>query len=565
MDSKKKRVYLFLLLFIFGASIRIADVWRPIDGSVREIWRECDIGAVAKNFYQEGMNIFYPRIDWRGDGPGYAEMEFPIFSWLTAVLYKIFGYNEILGRLLSYFFSLLTLVVFFALSRYLLSPFGAVIASAFFVLSPLVVRVSNALQPEGLMFFCYLCGAYFFIRWMDEENWNLYILSLTATSLMILAKANAAHIGLFFLMYLIHKKGLGELRKAWIWVFGVVALLPSVLWYAHAHKFWLEYGNSLGVSNEYHWVGLDLFTNPRFLLGLGQIEVVHIWMPLGILIGCFTIWFCRSKDVTKLSLFWLVSLFVYYIVTIRTTSENWATYYHVVSIPPAALLIGEGMNFVRDKIKGKKHFVLAIVLSLVLTVIFILIRIIGIFDLNFLFSSLLTLVCSLLIVIIFWGLLKVSNRQEKLKPIQADLSPLWANFLLFSLVSTFLFQGFRISIDLFPDYFKKAYGCALSYKPYVPDRTLILVSGGSMRDEDGYPLAFNASHMFFWLERKGFSIAQEEQSVEKVREFIKRGAQFFVVDGGAIADNPDFLQKLRREFILLKECNGSYLFRLVLE
>lgn len=86
-----------------------------------------------------------------------------------------------------------------------------------------------------------------------------------------------------------------------------------------------------------------------------------------------------------------------------------------------------------------------------------------------------------------------------------------------------------------------------------------------MRDEDGYPLAFNASHMFFWLERKGFSIAQEEQSVEKVREFIKRGAQFFVVDGGAIADNPDFLQKLRREFILLKECNGSYLFRLVLE
>jgi hypothetical protein len=29
--------------------------------------------AIARNYSELGMNIFYPRIDWGGSGPGYAE------------------------------------------------------------------------------------------------------------------------------------------------------------------------------------------------------------------------------------------------------------------------------------------------------------------------------------------------------------------------------------------------------------------------------------------------------------------------------------------------------------
>jgi len=94
----KRANIVFLALFFLGAWIRSLDVWRPVDGRVRESWRECDYAAVARNFYREGMNILYPRIDWRGDGPGYAEMEFPVIPWTMAALYKIFGYQEVLGR-----------------------------------------------------------------------------------------------------------------------------------------------------------------------------------------------------------------------------------------------------------------------------------------------------------------------------------------------------------------------------------------------------------------------------------------------------------------------------------
>jgi hypothetical protein len=70
----KKANVVFLALFFLGAWIRSLDVWRPVDGRVRESWRECDYAAVARNFYREGMNILYPRIDWRGDGPGYERV-----------------------------------------------------------------------------------------------------------------------------------------------------------------------------------------------------------------------------------------------------------------------------------------------------------------------------------------------------------------------------------------------------------------------------------------------------------------------------------------------------------
>ena len=90
-----------ILIFIFfvGAGIRLIDVWRPIN---RASWRECDLGAVSRNYARESMNPFYPRIDWRGTTPGYAEMEFPLYPYLTAITYKLFGVHDYFGRVWAF-------------------------------------------------------------------------------------------------------------------------------------------------------------------------------------------------------------------------------------------------------------------------------------------------------------------------------------------------------------------------------------------------------------------------------------------------------------------------------
>jgi len=133
---------IFFGLFLLGAGLRSLDEGRPVDYRIRPVWRECDYASIARNYWREGMNILSPRIDWRGDGPGYAEMEFPLFPWVVAVMYKVFGYNELWGKLFSYLISL-TLFIFFRLASYLLESLSAIIASLFFVLSPLAIRISN--------------------------------------------------------------------------------------------------------------------------------------------------------------------------------------------------------------------------------------------------------------------------------------------------------------------------------------------------------------------------------------------------------------------------------------
>ena len=77
-----------IILFVAASFLRMADAFRPIN---QASWRECDMGAVARNFYREGMNPLYPRIDWRGDGLGYAEMELPVLPCLKAVTYEFTG------------------------------------------------------------------------------------------------------------------------------------------------------------------------------------------------------------------------------------------------------------------------------------------------------------------------------------------------------------------------------------------------------------------------------------------------------------------------------------------
>src|SRR4029077_7395386 len=61
----------FVLVLVGGPARRLAYVDRPMDDRTLAPWREADYIQIARNFYRDGLNIFYPRVDWRGDPPGY--------------------------------------------------------------------------------------------------------------------------------------------------------------------------------------------------------------------------------------------------------------------------------------------------------------------------------------------------------------------------------------------------------------------------------------------------------------------------------------------------------------
>ena len=223
--------------------LRLAGVFHPLD---KASWRECDLGSVSRNFVREGMDPLYPRIDWRGDGPGYAEMELPLYPFLTALTYEAFGVHDQLGRMWAFLFSLGTLFFFYRLAREYLSDLPAVIAFAFFAFNPLVVEISTSVQPEGLMLMAYVAAAFFFVRWIRTGGTAVFVGAAAMTALALLAKASAAHIGLFFGILLIQKYRWGVFKQSRVWLFGIISILPTALWYVHAKNLWTTYGNSLG-------------------------------------------------------------------------------------------------------------------------------------------------------------------------------------------------------------------------------------------------------------------------------------------------------------------------------
>ena len=64
-------------------------------------WRQILTLSIAQNFL-EFPNIFFPRMDIGGETNGIIACEFPIFNYLIAIFFKIFGINQWSGRLLNW-------------------------------------------------------------------------------------------------------------------------------------------------------------------------------------------------------------------------------------------------------------------------------------------------------------------------------------------------------------------------------------------------------------------------------------------------------------------------------
>ena len=549
---------IFLLIFLVGACIRTVDVWRPMDGSSPAAWREADVSAIARNYYTEGMNILYPRIDWRGNGQGFVESEFPIYPWSIALLYKIFGVHEAIGRLLSLVFSLITLALFFRLALYVTSITEAVFACLFFTLAPLSVEISTALQPEALMMMCYVWAAYAFLRWIKEQSLGYFVSAIIGTALAILAKPSAAHIGIFFALLLLSAKGKRAFLEPSTYVFVFFSLTPALLWTVHAHKFWLTYGNSLGISNEYHWIGADFFSNFKFIKNIFLVESKNVWTATGIPIALFGLISSRNRETKTYCIYWYIAIFIYYIVACRTTGDEWANYYHVISIPAFSLLFGLGVGATYQYVEHNfesKYFYMTVFFAAVLLIAY-----------GFEKHSVSVMVMApFAFGGIYFFVPTLNHAEARAKKNQNHLISFiisaFIGFIIFLTPVTFLLQARVVAEDFGENKLRGMYQCAQRFQKEMDDHSLILVEGGNCYDEDGYPTAYNASYFFYWLDLKGFNVCQEEASVASVKKFARLGAKYFIVEKKYIY-NTELERDLEKEFELLDRCDQAYLFRI---
>jgi hypothetical protein len=302
------------------------------------------------------------------------------------------------------------------------------------------------------------------------------------------------------------------LFKSKILLLGVLCVLPSIIWYTYSHKLYLLFGNSLGLTNQYPWIGWDFFTNPSFVKGIALQEISHVWTFFGPLIIILALISSRTfiKQSIVFPICWLFSALVFYIIAARTTADDWAFYYHIFSVPSASILLGISVTGLYDKyipslsLKSNKSFKELIISesSLILSVLFI-------------------------------------------------------------LVLSYTAFSFRYLVRSKPAIFRTCayYECKNSLSDIIPKGSLILATG-EVCISDNYPAAYNASYFFYWLDLKGYNICIEDQSIENVLMYRENGAYYYIAETQALQKKQGFEVLLRKSFKPVLECNGIILFEL---
>jgi len=235
----------FILLFLL-ISVGLAARLYKIDSPVADwhSWRQADTAAVSRNFVRNGFDLIRPRFDDLGsnqsgiDNPqGYRFVEFPFYNAVFATLYKIAPVTsiEIIGRLTSSIFSLLTLCVIYYLLLKEESRIAAFFGGLFYAILPFVVYYSRVILPEPTATSLAFISIFFLHVATQEKNKQgksilMYSLSCIFFALALLTKPTT----IFYVIPLIY---LFCLRYKWrvitsvqVYIFMILAFAPLVAW-----------------------------------------------------------------------------------------------------------------------------------------------------------------------------------------------------------------------------------------------------------------------------------------------------------------------------------------------
>jgi len=331
-------------------------------------WRQSDVAAIARNFLQNGFRFGYPQIDWAGNAPGYVGTEFPILPFIAAACYRLAGVHEWIGRIQAVILFAVSLPFFFLLVRKIFGRTAAVWATFFFCFTPLNVFAGRSFMPDVPSLSLAIVGLYFFLRWVEHGESTSFCVAAIAISLSLLIKITSIVI-VVPLVYLAVAEGgdlgsgersdakgsRGERPRLQVILFAAIAILPSAIWYWHAHE----------IAQKFY---------PHHFFGAGGIRIEafswywHIALrtlvssltPLLSLMALIGLLVAPRSKYSRLFHWWLVAMVFFVMVLGYGNRHLW---YQLPFVPIAAAFAGAACAFLGSKISSRA---IAVTLSILL-------------------------------------------------------------------------------------------------------------------------------------------------------------------------------------------------------
>lgn len=358
-----------LLIILFALALRVYSINAPPIGVHQ--WRQTQTAMIAENYYENGYRFLYPQINWAGGTEGYAETDFPVYSYAVALGYGVFGDHDWVGRMTSVFFSLAALVFLYLLVRKHIDERTALWSSFFFAVMPLVAFYGRAIMPESMMLASTAGGIYFFSEWLTRRNSAFLALSFVLIANACLLKPTSFYVGLPLLYLALESEGAAALKRPAIWAYAVLVVAVVIAWYYHAHNILLETGQTIGLYDKFANWGLLLkakFWNRIIMQSLMERHFAWTGFPVFV-VGLFL---KREKKGERLFDFWLAAVVVYILIAGRGNLAH--DYYQLVFMLPGVVFVGKvfARHFDPGRIlKEKKSALLALALAGVVVFSFI--------------------------------------------------------------------------------------------------------------------------------------------------------------------------------------------------
>jgi hypothetical protein len=333
---------------VIGSLLR---VWGLFGSPLQASWRQGDLIAIARGFSREGANPLFPRVAWRGTTDGVVEGEFPLVAWTAAQIWRFTGEQLRVLSALTVIASIGTLALFTLLARRYLDGVARAGAVLLFAMSPLAVFLAAAVQSDGVMLFGIVLTMFAALRWSegDLDRFSMWpVLVAVGIGLAGLMKLPALHVGVGVVGVLVVRCGVRSLFRPVVLLTGTLGVVGPLAWALHGRRIYADTGLSLGISNEHHIAGVELLTKPSLLLNIARFELRYVW-GVGVVLALAAVLCCRRQEMVRIAVVWLIGAAAMLLVAGRTTSDAWAFYYHVAAVPPAAILVGAGVQAIVER------------------------------------------------------------------------------------------------------------------------------------------------------------------------------------------------------------------------
>jgi len=333
---------------IVAVAVRLLGINQPYTGEWS--WRQSDVAAIARNYFDGGFHFARPQIDWAGDQPGYVGTEFPILPFMAALCYKFFGVHEWIGRIQAVVLFTISLPFFCLIVRKIFGEIAATWALFFYSFAPLGIMAGRCFMPDVPSLALSIIGLYFFQDWVENESdarrrSTSFVLAATAISLAILVKLPNVLIGAPLLCLAFQRFAIGVLRSSKLWLFAAIALLPAALWDWYGYEISLKF-----YPHHFFGAGGVRIVSASDYLKIARWIFTSTLTPVLFLLGGVGAFVSRSNARARLFHWWLGAMVLFFIIVGYGNRHQW---YQLPLIPIAAAFGGAFCAYAGEKISNR--------------------------------------------------------------------------------------------------------------------------------------------------------------------------------------------------------------------